>query len=87
MAKKSAGAKTSPGRTDLPVSRGEGEAAQQRRPTTKHSLARRTREGRGEGRPSSLLDTRVVYCGDNLEQLANLLDACCKPMQNGCNYS
>jgi hypothetical protein len=32
-------------------------------------------EGRG-GRPSSLLDTRVVYCGDNLEQLAKLPDAC-----------
>jgi hypothetical protein len=28
------------------------------------------------GRPSSLLDTRVVYCGDNLEQLAKLPDAC-----------
>ncbi len=28
------------------------------------------------GRPSALLDTRVVYCGDNLEQLANLPDAC-----------
>ena len=27
-------------------------------------------------RPSSLLDTRVVYCGDNLEQLAKLPDAC-----------
>jgi hypothetical protein len=38
------------------------------RPTSKHPLARRTGEGRGEGRPSSLLDTRVVYCGDNLEQ-------------------
>jgi hypothetical protein len=23
-------------------------------------------------KPSLLLDTRVVYCGDNLEQLANL---------------
>jgi hypothetical protein len=23
------------------------------------------------GRPSALLDTRVAYCGDNLEQLAN----------------
>jgi hypothetical protein len=39
---------------------------------TKNSLARRTGEGRGEGdggrlqRP--LLDTRVIYCGDNLEQ-------------------
>jgi DNA modification methylase len=27
-------------------------------------------------KPSSLLDTRVVYCGDNLEQLAKLSDAC-----------
>jgi hypothetical protein len=26
--------------------------------------------------PSSLLDTRVVYCGDNLEQLDRLPDAC-----------
>ena len=25
---------------------------------------------------SVLLDTRVVYCGDNLEQLAKLPDAC-----------
>ncbi len=28
------------------------------------------------GRPSALLDTRVVYCGDNLEQLSHLPDAC-----------
>ena len=57
----------------------------------KNSLARPTGEGRGEGavprpsdgrgikgegRPSSLLDTRVIYCGDNLEQLAKLPDAC-----------
>lgn len=28
------------------------------------------------GRPSALIDTRVVYCGDNLEQLAKLLDRC-----------
>ena len=27
-------------------------------------------------KPSSLLDTRVIYCGDNLEQLAKLPDAC-----------
>jgi hypothetical protein len=27
-------------------------------------------------RSSSLLDTRVIYCGDNLEQLAKLPDAC-----------
>ncbi len=28
------------------------------------------------GKPSSLLDTRVVYCGDNLEQPAKLPDKC-----------
>jgi len=28
------------------------------------------------GRPSAVIDTRVVYCGDNLEQLAKLPDAC-----------
>lgn len=27
-------------------------------------------------KPSSLIDTRVIYCGDNLEQLAKLPDAC-----------
>ena len=50
----------------------------QRDVPTKNSLARRTGEGRDgkSGRPSSLLDTRVVYCGDNLEQLAKLPDAC-----------
>ena len=53
MAKKAA---ATTGRADLPVSRGEGEAAQQRRPTTKL-------------KPSALLDTRVVYCGDNLEPI------------------
>jgi len=29
-----------------------------------------------KGRPSPLVDTRVVYCGDNLEQLKKLPDAC-----------
>lgn len=29
-----------------------------------------------KGRPSALLDTRVIYCGDNLEQLAKLPDQC-----------
>ena len=28
------------------------------------------------GRPSALVDTRVIYCGDNLEHLAKLPDAC-----------
>jgi 16S rRNA G966 N2-methylase RsmD len=27
-------------------------------------------------RPSALVDTRVIYCGDNLEQLQKLPDAC-----------
>ena len=27
-------------------------------------------------RPSALVDTRVIYCGDNLEQLKKLADAC-----------
>jgi hypothetical protein len=48
-------------------------------PTTKkdNSLAPSDGERAGvRGRPSSLLDTRVVYCGDNLEQLAKLPDAC-----------
>jgi hypothetical protein len=29
-----------------------------------------------KGRPSPLVDTRVVYCGDNLQQLRKLPDAC-----------
>ncbi len=32
--------------------------------------------GARAGKPSSLLDTRVVYCGDNLEQLKKLPDRC-----------
>ena len=28
------------------------------------------------GKPSSLVDTRVIYCGDNLEQLKKLPDEC-----------
>lgn len=27
-------------------------------------------------KPSSFIDTRVIYCGDNLEQLKKLPDAC-----------
>jgi hypothetical protein len=29
-----------------------------------------------KGRPSPLVDTRVIYCGDNLEQLRKLPDGC-----------
>lgn len=28
------------------------------------------------GRPSALVDTRVIYCGDNLEQLQKLPENC-----------
>jgi hypothetical protein len=35
------------------------------------------------GRPSALLDTRVVYCGDNLEQLAKLPDHCVDLVSGG----
>ena len=27
-------------------------------------------------KPSALIDTRVIYCGDNLEKLRVLLDGC-----------
>jgi len=27
-------------------------------------------------KPSALMDTRVIYCGDNLEQLKKLPNAC-----------
>jgi len=30
----------------------------------------------GRARPSALVDTRVIYCGDNLEQLKKLPDHC-----------
>src|SRR3954466_3543194 len=33
-------------------------------------------EAKTVGKPSALLDTRVIYCGDCLEQLQNLPDAC-----------
>ena len=29
-----------------------------------------------KAKPSSLVDTRVIYCGDNLDQLRKLPDAC-----------
>src|SRR5665213_2006705 len=86
MAKKSAVV----GRKSLEPKSSQGST--ESRPTSKHSLARPTGEGRGEGnggcpqdlrasvplrqKPSALLDTRVIYCGDNLEQLAKLPDAC-----------
>jgi hypothetical protein len=43
------------------------------------TLANKSSVKRAEARaprPSTFLDTRVVYCGDNLEQLRKLPDAC-----------
>ena len=37
------------------------------------SNSKKTQTG---GKPSSLVDTRVIYCGDNLEQLKKLPDEC-----------
>jgi hypothetical protein len=43
----------------------------------KHAVKRNeSRAPKTAARPSALLDTRVVYCGDNLEQLAKLPDDC-----------
>ncbi len=35
-----------------------------------------SKENKASGKPSSLIDTRVIYCGDNLEQLKKLPDGC-----------
>ena len=40
------------------------------------SRAAKAAPATGRARPSALLDTRVIYCGDNLEQLAKLPDKC-----------
>jgi hypothetical protein len=69
MAKKVSGAKSSGG-ASVPASRSPNTttAREDARPTAKL-------------KPSSLLDTRVIYCGDNLEQLAKLPDACARQMR------
>ena len=84
MAKKLSGAETSAaGRAGNPLpaaSQTDDGAHGVTRPTNVPRPRERERVAQpGEGRaarPSSLLDTRVVYCGDNLEQLAKLPDAC-----------
>ena len=68
MAKKSPGAKTEPVGTRpaaSPASPAQGKVrdAVESVPTS-------------SARPSALVDTRVIYCGDNLEQLQKLPDAC-----------
>ena len=41
-------------------------------------------EGRG-ARPSSLLDTRVIYCGDNLEPAGRMQNEKCRMMKPACS--
>jgi len=60
MAKKSSGAKSS---EVAPVAL---------RPESPRSA----RHATAKLKPSALVDTRVIYCGDNLEQLQKLPDAC-----------
>ena len=69
MAKKKSAGTQSSGGASVPASRAPAvtKAREDARPTTKPKTA---------ARPSALLDTRVVYCGDNLEQLQKLPDAC-----------
>ena len=69
MAKKISGAKTSA----ATAARGVHAASASDLPDApKRAEARAPKAAK----PSALLDTRVVYCGDNLEQLAKLPDAC-----------
>lgn len=48
--------------------------------TSKNAAVKEKETGRpfdhAQGRPSAVVDTRVVYCGDNLEQLKKLPDGC-----------
>ena len=69
MAKKKSAGTQSSGGASVPASRAPAvtKAREDACPTTKPKTA---------ARPSALLDTRVVYCGDNLEQLQKLPDAC-----------
>jgi 16S rRNA G966 N2-methylase RsmD len=38
--------------------------------------ASNSKETINSGKPSSLVDTRVIYCGDNLDQLKKFPDEC-----------
>ena len=42
----------------------------------RHVADPKTNLGTAARRPSPLVDTRIIYCGDNLEQLKKLPDAC-----------
>lgn len=62
----------------------ESDAVAEMSKTTGEPPARRSKRSRSfsgvaqppSGRPSALVDTRVIYCGDNLDQLAKFPDAC-----------
>ena len=56
------------GRSDVPV----GQDARQRVPTGEKETLRASASPRLK--PSALVDTRVIYCGDTLEQLKKLFD-------------
>ena len=45
-----------------------------KRTSTKRATTKRT--AATVGRPSALLDTRIIYCGDCLDQLGKLPDGC-----------
>jgi hypothetical protein len=65
MAKKSSGAKSARGVNAASTSC--------RKPSLKRDESRAPQP---PARPSALVDTRVIYCRDNLEQLRKLPDAC-----------
>ena len=50
-------------------------------PATRTVKRAEARAPQAAARPSSLLDTRVIYCGDNLEPLAKLPDDPCRTGQ------
>ena len=65
MAKKSPGTKSSPSGASVLASR-----------DSVSTTAREDARPAAKLKPSSLVDTRVVYCGDNLEQLKKLPEHC-----------
>ncbi len=69
MAKKISGAKTSATTSERGVHAVSASGLQE---PSKRAEARAPKPAK----PSALVDTRVIYCGDNLEQLAKLPDAC-----------
>ena len=50
--------------------------ARKRASTKRPASKRATAPGSRAGRPSALLDTRIVHCGDCLDQLGKLPDGC-----------